>query len=136
MQRLSVGPTAHIRGNTATGGGSGNNAIQSGSASPDQKGMMVCVRVRPLSQKELDAGIRNCCQVINGSIVAIRKEGSGGYLKSEQPTINGELPSSYLWWHFTYFDPHMPYLQIISSTLPSEKIPVNWRSTRARPRNT
>jgi hypothetical protein len=54
----------------------------------DEKGMMVCVRVRPLSQKETEAGIRNCCQVINNSIVAIRKEGSGGYLKSEQPMVN------------------------------------------------
>jgi hypothetical protein len=52
------------------------------------KSMVVAVRLRPLSPKEIEGGSKSCCTVIDNSIVAIRKEGSGGYLKSEQPMIN------------------------------------------------
>jgi hypothetical protein len=52
------------------------------------KHMVVAVRVRPLSSREIETGCTPCCEVINNSIVAIRKRGTGGYLKSEQESIN------------------------------------------------
>jgi hypothetical protein len=49
------------------------------------KNMIVAVRIRPLSQRELDAGHNVCCNAINGNIVAIRKEGNASmYLRSQQ----------------------------------------------------
>lgn len=52
------------------------------------KSMIVAVRVRPLSQKEIDNGNKSCCNVINGNIVAISKEGeAGGYLKSQLGSV-------------------------------------------------
>jgi kinesin family protein 18/19 len=52
------------------------------------KSMIVAVRVRPLSQKEIDNGNKSCCNVINGTIVAISKEGeAGGYLKSQLGSV-------------------------------------------------
>ena len=49
------------------------------------KGMLVAVRIRPLSKKEEDSGHRSCCSVLNNQIVAIRKGGlAGSYLKSQQ----------------------------------------------------
>ncbi len=51
--------------------------------------MIVAVRVRPLTSRETDAGVRSCCTVLRNSIVAIRKEGAGAaYLKSEKPRTN------------------------------------------------
>ena len=50
--------------------------------------MLVAVRLRPLNKKEIDQGVQSCCEVINNSIVAIKKAGNGGYLKSEQTAIN------------------------------------------------
>jgi hypothetical protein len=49
------------------------------------KNMLVAVRIRPLSQREMDAGHSPCCNAINGNIVAIRKEGNASmYLRSQQ----------------------------------------------------
>ena len=50
--------------------------------------MLVAVRLRPLNKKEIDHGVQSCCEVINNSVVAIKKAGNGGYLKSEQTAIN------------------------------------------------
>jgi hypothetical protein len=50
--------------------------------------MVVAVRVRPLSSREVENGHKKCVSVINNSIVAIRKEGNGGFLKSEQDQLN------------------------------------------------
>lgn len=47
--------------------------------------MIVAVRIRPLSQREIDAGHTSCCSVVHGNIVAIRKGGNASmYLKSQQ----------------------------------------------------
>jgi len=47
--------------------------------------MLVAVRIRPLSTKELDNGNVSCCTVLNNQVVAIRKEGlAGRYLRSQQ----------------------------------------------------
>lgn len=56
--------------------------------SPSDKTMVVAVRVRPLNTKEIESGAKSCCQIINNSIISIKKEGNGGYLKSEQAIIN------------------------------------------------
>lgn len=46
--------------------------------------MFVAVRIRPLSQKELEGGHTPCCHVVDGKVVAIRKEATGGaYLRSQ-----------------------------------------------------
>jgi hypothetical protein len=51
----------------------------------NERNMTVAVRIRPLSQREIDAGHSSCCDVVNGSIVAIRKGGNAAmYLKSQQ----------------------------------------------------
>lgn len=51
--------------------------------------ILVAVRVRPLSDGELEVGHRSCCQTFGGKVVAIRKNGDqGGYLKSQQPLLN------------------------------------------------
>lgn len=52
------------------------------------KAMVVAVRVRPLSSKEIEGGAKSCCQIINNTVIAIKKEGTGGYLKSEQAIVN------------------------------------------------
>jgi kinesin family protein 18/19 len=56
----------------------------------DEKGMIVAVRIRPLSQKEIDSGVQTCCQVLDKSnIVTISQAGvAGSYLKSQLGTIN------------------------------------------------
>lgn len=47
--------------------------------------MIVAVRIRPLSQREQENGHTSCCNVINGNIVTIRKEGNASmYLRSQQ----------------------------------------------------
>lgn len=54
-------------------------------AAGNERNMTVAVRIRPLSQRELDAGHASCCQVVHGNIVAIRKGGNAAmYLKSQQ----------------------------------------------------
>ena len=45
---------------------------------------MVAVRVRPLSSSEKENGIFSCCHVLDNQIVAIKKEASNGYLKSQK----------------------------------------------------
>ena len=51
--------------------------------------MVVAVRVRPLSPKEIQAGAQNCCKVINNKIVVIAKAGiAGRYLRSQQGSSN------------------------------------------------
>jgi kinesin family protein 18/19 len=58
-------------------------------ATEEEPNMLVAVRVRPLSMQEKDKDIRSCCNVLNGKIVAIKKEGDpSGYLRSQMPTIN------------------------------------------------
>lgn len=52
-------------------------------------GIVVAVRIRPLSKKETDSGIQSCCQTIGNSLVAIKKTGDqGNYLKSQMASIN------------------------------------------------
>jgi hypothetical protein len=50
--------------------------------------MVVAVRIRPLSSKEVSAGQKSCCTAINGNTIAIKKEGNGSYLKSQQGSVN------------------------------------------------
>lgn len=52
-------------------------------------GIVVAVRIRPLSTKELSSGIRSCCEVIDDSVVAIKKGADGNaYLKSQMASIS------------------------------------------------
>lgn len=52
-------------------------------------GILVAVRIRPLSKKELESGIQSCCQAIGNTSVAIKKGGDqGGYLKSQMASIS------------------------------------------------
>lgn len=51
----------------------------------DSQNMMVAVRIRPLSKKEVAVGHSPCCSVIGGNTVAIKREGNAAmYLKSQQ----------------------------------------------------
>jgi kinesin family protein 18/19 len=53
------------------------------------EGILVAVRLRPLSVKEISLGIQSCCQSVDQSLVAIKKFGEiGGYLKSQQASVN------------------------------------------------
>ena len=53
------------------------------------EGIVVAVRVRPLSKKEVASGIKPCVQVISDNLVAIRKGGdAGNYLKSQMMQLN------------------------------------------------
>ena len=62
----------------------------SDSCSPKDRGILVAVRIRPLSSKEVDAGAQVCCEILDGSkIVTISQAGvAGSYLKSQAGTIN------------------------------------------------
>ena len=72
-----------------THGGSMEIASSGSSGSADPKKVVVAVRVRPLSAKEKAAEQQSCTTVLNGKIVAIRKEGDpGGYLKSQLAQIS------------------------------------------------
>eukprot|EP01031_Cornospumella_fuschlensis_P022261 gene22261-27223_t len=51
--------------------------------------MLVAVRIRPLSNSEVESGQRSCCTSIGDKVIAIKKNGdAGGYLKSQQPIVN------------------------------------------------
>ena len=51
--------------------------------------MVVAVRVRPLSVEEQGRGMKSCCNVLKGNVVAIKKEGDpAGYLRSQMGAIN------------------------------------------------
>jgi Kinesin motor domain len=54
------------------------------------KGILVAVRIRPLSSKELDAGEQSCCELLDKTnIVTITQAGIvGSYLKSQAGTVN------------------------------------------------
>ena len=53
------------------------------------KGIVVAVRIRPLSKAEIDLGHTACCSVLNGNIVTIKKDSNNGnYLKSQQGSVN------------------------------------------------
>ena len=54
------------------------------------KGILVAVRIRPLSSKELDAGAQSCCELLDKTnIVTITQAGIvGSYLKSQAGTVN------------------------------------------------
>jgi hypothetical protein len=51
--------------------------------------MLVCVRLRPLSDKEKSSGQKECCEVIGEKVVSIRKERAreGHCLKSAYYTL-------------------------------------------------
>ncbi|GMI01896.1 hypothetical protein TrLO_g8118 [Triparma laevis f. longispina] len=51
--------------------------------------MLVAVRMRPLSKKEIQTGEKSCCQVLGSKIVAITKaKRPGAVLKSEMGSVN------------------------------------------------
>ena len=56
----------------------------------EYKGILVAVRIRPLSIGEVDAGAKTCCEVFdNSNIVTISQAGVvGSYLKSQAGTVN------------------------------------------------
>jgi hypothetical protein len=64
--------------------------VASSSKEEDSGGaMVVAVRIRPLSSKEIAAGQASCCTAINGNTIAIKKEGNAAmYLKSQQGSVN------------------------------------------------
>ena len=56
---------------------------------PTAKAMFVAVRIRPLSESEKASHQSSCCEVIDGRVVAIRKNGSAGeYLKSQSGSLH------------------------------------------------
>lgn len=58
-------------------------------ASINGDNMLVAVRMRPLSMKELQSGQRSCCEVMGDKIVAITKaKKPGAVLKSEMGSVN------------------------------------------------
>ena len=59
------------------------------SAQIEDTGILVAVRIRPLSKKEIASGIQSCCQSLGDRNIAIRKGGDvNGYLKSQQSILN------------------------------------------------
>lgn len=57
--------------------------------SAGEEGIIVAVRIRPLSKKELSAGIVSCCQTLGESNIAIRKNGDAqNFLKSQMAMLN------------------------------------------------
>ena len=59
------------------------------SAQIEDTGILVAVRIRPLSKKEIASGIQSCCQSLGDRNIAIRKGGdANGYLKSQQSILN------------------------------------------------
>ncbi|GMH54382.1 hypothetical protein TrRE_jg6810, partial [Triparma retinervis] len=58
-------------------------------ASINGDNMLVAVRMRPLSKKELQSGQKSCCEVMGNKIVAITKaKKPGAVLKSEMGSVN------------------------------------------------
>eukprot|EP01032_Pedospumella_encystans_P008900 gene8900-10518_t len=54
-----------------------------------EEGIIVAVRIRPLSKKELASGIVSCCQTLGESNIAIRKNGdANNFLKSQMAMLN------------------------------------------------
>jgi hypothetical protein len=54
--------------------------------------MRIVVRLRPLSQKELTAGVKTCCEALDANHVAIKKAGSrDAYLKSQASDFINEF---------------------------------------------
>lgn len=60
------------------------------SSEAENKSIMVAVRIRPLSQKEIDSGLKPCCHRLeNSNIVTISQASvAGSYLKSQAGTLN------------------------------------------------
>lgn len=55
----------------------------------DAKSMFVAVRIRPLSEREKEAHHSSCTEVIDGTVVAIKKNGNAAeYLKSQNGSIH------------------------------------------------
>jgi kinesin family protein 18/19 len=55
----------------------------------EEKGILVAVRIRPLSKKELSSGNESCCQTLGDKNIAIRKGGNAKvHLKSQQSILN------------------------------------------------
>ena len=61
-----------------------------GANAAEDKGILVAVRIRPLSNDEIDAGAKVCCEVFdNSNIVTISQAGvAGSYLNSQKGTVN------------------------------------------------
>jgi len=58
-------------------------------SSDSEKSMFVAVRIRPLSDKEKEMKQSSCCEVINGSVVAIKKAGNAAeYLKTQAGSLH------------------------------------------------
>jgi hypothetical protein len=83
MRRHSIsGSVARIRA------GCEEDTVSSAN-STEEPNMIVAVRVRPLSSAEKEKGYKSCCAVLNGKIIAIKKEGDpSGYLRSQLASIN------------------------------------------------
>ena len=65
------------------------SAVASSKEEDGRGAMVVAVRIRPLSSKEVNAGHKSCCTAINGKTIAIKKEGNAAmYLKSQQGSVN------------------------------------------------
>lgn len=66
-------------------GGGGGGGGGGSSSSRGDNAMVVAVRIRPMSPKEVEGGAQKCCKVINGKYVVIAKAGiAGRYLRSQQ----------------------------------------------------
>ena len=76
----------------------------------EESNMLVAVRVRPLSTVEKEKDYKSCCTVLNGKVVAIKKEGdSVGYLRSQMSSINDYAFDS-------VFDEHCTQKQVYDGT--------------------
>ena len=70
-------------------GGAGAGGGGEASSSAGDNAMVVAVRIRPMSPKEVQGGATKCCKVINGKYVVIAKAGiAGRYLRSQQGCSN------------------------------------------------
>ena len=68
-----------------SGGGGGGSS----SSSSHNNNMIVAVRIRPLSPREVQAGAQKCCKAVKNQFVVIAKSGiAGRYLRSQQGSSN------------------------------------------------
>ena len=66
-----------------------SEAAQGDGSEGKEKAMVVAVRIRPLSSKEIGNGCKNTCSVIDGNVVTIRRDcRDGGFLKSQATQVN------------------------------------------------
>ena len=62
--------------------------MQEAAGAASSKNMVVAVRIRPLSQREEQAGHKQCCNILGERIVTISKDQQAKYLRSQKGSVN------------------------------------------------